>query len=743
MMSPLSPTKQLRLSIQKYIEDYAQLYPLLVWIPFLLMLTWRWQSNVFTTIPSYGDALEMIWGTIWYGQNLQNGLSLPAIYPLIFHPEGWYVATFANGLGLFLLLVPFYLLAGAAFAYNIVALLSLFIAYAGMYKLSRLFTSRFASVIAALLFTFWGFRWARIYGHLNILVASSMLPWLIWSLDHALTTTHRRKIWVVLTAVFWAYSISCSFYFIWIGAVVSLGWSLGKWINQGSWHRSLSVLIGTSITAFIFSAPFILRFYKSQKLVSAAPYTIEQINRWGASLNILLLPFLGHPFFGKVVSSLYQGRSVESIVVGLGTVALFVALSSVFFLRKNREIYPAVLLMVFGFILSLGLTLQWNDQSIQAASFAPINSVIWQIGHAIKPALFNTLQPPPTLETTIPLPSLLISAIVPFWESARVMSRYVLIAGIGVFLLVAFLLDRISNLWAAALLSLLLIIEIVPPAITGYSFPPPEHQAFTWLKEQDLGDKGIIDLRAISIDTFYMPIEGTILYATLEHNQPTAAGASSVIPAHTVYLQTWLSQHPDPLHQPDFPALLQFYDIQLLAVHMQNRLEQTIFHDLPNFNLIQCFPPPESRSPWSTPICILEVLPSENHYTNVMLGYGWSPPEPWGIWAMGEATRFSWVATNQHDYQLSINAFPHCLQTESQQIKIFVNGQKFSEYQWQDCEEWTTKIPIPFDLVEIGHNEIYMTFQYGIAPADISDSGNLDARRLAVGFTELLITNSK
>ncbi len=58
------------------------------------------------TVPAYGDVLEGLWVLLWYADSLRTGQS-PAFYSLLFHPGGWYVATYAWGPLNFLLLLPY------------------------------------------------------------------------------------------------------------------------------------------------------------------------------------------------------------------------------------------------------------------------------------------------------------------------------------------------------------------------------------------------------------------------------------------------------------------------------------------------------------------------------------------------------------------------------------------------------------------------------------------------------------
>ena len=67
---------------------------------------------------------------------------------------------------------------------------------------------------------------------------------------------------------------------------------------------------------------------------------------------------------------------------------------------------------------------------------AHLDSLIWQIGHRLKPGVFLQSRRRLHLIKGIPLPGLLLAALVPFWEGARTLSRYALIAAPGICLLV-------------------------------------------------------------------------------------------------------------------------------------------------------------------------------------------------------------------------------------------------------------------------------------------------------------------
>ncbi len=107
------------------------------WALFAALLVWGWRTtDLVHTVPAYGDALEGLWATTWYAENLRTGSS-PAIYPLAFFPGGWHLATYAWGPANFVILLPLHAVGGAAFAYNVASVITLGLAFAGTLVLAQ------------------------------------------------------------------------------------------------------------------------------------------------------------------------------------------------------------------------------------------------------------------------------------------------------------------------------------------------------------------------------------------------------------------------------------------------------------------------------------------------------------------------------------------------------------------------------------------------------------------------------
>jgi hypothetical protein len=747
------------------------------------------------TLPSYGDAIEIVWATGWYDTALRAGQNLN-LFPLAFYPQGWRLETFGQsvGPGLFLALVPLARLGGAALAYNVSTLLTFLLAFGGALTLGRRFWGRLPAAVFALLFTFWGFRWYQTIGHPNILLGSALMPWFLWCLERAYASTRRAWAWLLGAGVVWAGMIAGTMYFVWIGGLLALCWAVGRlWERRIDFRLAAWSVVAPAAVALALSAPGIIGSAQASAAVGAQFDNILGVNFWGASLNSLLIPYVYHPWLGAVARQVYRGVAFEQGVANLGWMAPLAALlalvmvwrkpnpkpnpaatqrgappfakkegGKIFATQMGREgevplsdeppglragALPdmpwrsALLLILVGVVLSLGLTLKWDNQPVTWAGLGPLDGWLWRIGHALKPGFFDAI-PPDLLSHAVPLPGLLLTMVVPFLERARVFARYALLAEMGVALLAALAVSRIRIGWARWLLAGLLVFEIIPPRLDSLPFPTPTHPAFEWLRQHPAKGEGIVDLMAAYPGTLVLANRGETVLATTYHGQPTAAGASSVWPAHTVYLNNWLGSHPHAFARTDFIPLLRFYRVRYILLHMQGADEPAMLAEAranPDVREIGCFDPPAGPSPWGHPICILEAAITAKADTNLMFGEGWSGREDWGLWAEGTTGRAEWVAITQGDYRLNVSAFPLCAPGKEQDLRIEINGREVASHHWANCDPWTAEVTIPAALVRVGGNEIVTHAGYAARPADIPNSQSSDTRLLSMGFTRLTI----
>lgn len=728
-----------------------------------IFLIWGWHRlDLLHSVSGYGDILEFTWALSWFDEAIRTGKSL-AVYPLAFYPGGWHVATYAEGPLMLLATLPLYRLGGPAFAYNMTVLLTFVVAFAGAYKLARLFLVPFRdaqstmlpATLAALLISFWGLRWFQNLGHPNFLIGSALLPWMLWALERALQRQSsglsgsridgRSLAWLAAAGVLWAVTIAGTVYFVWIGGVALGAWVLGRLLGRSiSVRLALIDLAVPIVVALVLSAPGLIWFWQATTAIQPDFYTADEVNFWGASLNGLPIPSIDHPVLGSLARRIYQGMPFEQGATNLGLLAVLVAIAGWISVRKDRRWLPATLLAVAGLLLALGLTLKWNNESLQLAVLRPLNQLIWRIGYAIKPEFFVSPAPQAPFADAVPLPGLLLAALVPFFERARVFARYAFVGGIGVYLLAARGVMLPRKLWMSAVLSLLLVFEVLPAPLQPVPLPTVSHPAFDWLKAQPAApDQSVVDLIAGQPYTPVLFNGGETVWATRYHGWPTVSGASSVWPAYTSFLHNWLGTHEHTFWNQDTVPILRFYDVRYLLLHMRSEQEQAILEEAQSnqeLRLVDCFP--AVPGPWNYPICVLEVLPPRNANINLVLQDGWSGQEDWGVWAEGVESTALWVAMARQDHRLQVEAFPQCVDGQQQTIAIEVNGVAVGSHTWSDCDPWVNELAIPAGAVRLGRNDLVIRSAYSARPIDSGAGRSDDTRSLSAGYIRLRVEPS-
>jgi hypothetical protein len=717
------------------------------WAAFGLLLLWGWRvSDLAHALPTYDDVLEVVWITSWYDAALR-GLHGAQLFPLIFFPAGWHVATYAGGPALLLGLLPLNWLGGPAFAYNVLALITFIVSFAGMRRLASGFLGALATTVTALLYTFWGFHWLRIIGHMNVLIAVAVLPWMLWSLERSVDGGRRTNSWLVLTGVLWALAATSSWYFLPMGAVLLLCWVSGRFLGGAIPDRraALRSLLIPAAVGLLLCTPFLVDFVRQSAAANAAPYSISHVSSWDASLNSFPLPSVDHPWFGSLARAVYRGPTNEPGQANFGFLACILALLALSpALKDRRRWLPALIVAGVGLLLALGLTLKWDGQTMRWEALRGLNEAIWRLGHFLKPGFFAAEHPPPPFDTAIPLPGLLLGALVPFWERARVFARYALLASLGVYLLTGLGLERVRRPKGARwVLAVLLVIGVVPHPSGNVPFPGTPHPAFEWLRGQPTDGQGVVDLDAWQPDLLYLPNRGQTLLATEYHQKATLAGASSILPAHVAFFDGWLAAHPHAFLDPDFAPLLRQFDIRYILLHISGGYAKDALQDARQNRELReagCFDPPAEPGPWPYPICILEVQPSKTPAVNVILRNGWSGAEEWGHWVEGTEARASWAAPMRKPSRLALDIFPICVPGRPQGVTIEVNGKILTTHQWQECEPWQSEVVIPEDLIQVGWNDIVLRSAYAARPVDFTGGQNADSRLLSVGVRRLEVS---
>jgi hypothetical protein len=713
----------------------------LPWVVFVVFMLWGWGvRDLVHTLPAYGDGLEPVVVASWIGEAIQQGKD-PLVYPYNFFPEGWRIGSHSTGFLSYLPLALVARMAGSAFAYNLFTLLACLLAFAGALFLARRFLPPLPSTLVALAFAFAAPRWQQpLTGGMNIFLGSAFLPWILWSVERARSSTRHRIAWLAAAGAFWSLSFACSLYFVYIGGIMMGVWMLVSRGDGQSLRRRLLDL-GVVCAAFLlFSSPTLILNLHENAIAQGGFFAIADVNYMGASLNSLPIPSIFHPWLSSVAAWIYRGPPFEQNTGNYGLLGSLAALIGAILAWRMKEWRPAIALVLVCLVLSLGLTLHWNGDAVQWPVLRPLNRVLWQIGHTLKPSFFKDAQPKPPFVDAVPLPAYVLTFFLPLLEKGRMFARYALAASLGVYLLAGLALARVRRAWLLVIVAGLFIVEIVPPRLEVVPFPPANHPAYAWLSQQQLSGEGIVDVFAAHESTLVLANFGYNLLAPSFHKQATAAGYAGDKPAHTGYLNKWLATHQHPFWQPDFAAIMRSYDVRYVLLEMQGDWEKGLWEEAQvadQVKPVRCFPKPAGVAPWSWPICILEVAPSRWPDLNLLLHDGWSGKEDWGVWAEGTESYAQWIATRKSSARLTVSAFPMCVPGQNQEIRLDFNNAPVVTHAWSDCEPWEASVEIPAERVRVGENDLVLHSKYAEAP--VSTGGGSDTRQLAAGFTKLSV----
>ena len=713
----------------------------LPWLAFLAMLLWAWRTHL-RDVPSYGDTLEVAWGTRWYADALAKGTS-PLFTSQIFSPQGWHTATLAHTPAFFILALPFQLIGGAAFAYNCMAVLGLLLGFAGCLRLINLWGDKFVATIVALIYAFAHYRWIRAGGgHLHFLWASSLLPWLVWCILRLRVEAVplRRYLLVLFAGLVWAGAVYFSLYFVWIGVLPMLLLLFDKQWPMRYRLKHISVI---ALVAAIAAAPALALFYSGSRADQLVAGDVGSLMAWGASANSFVTPPLHHPV-GAVQSlsrSIYRGNINEINESNWGILLpLLALLGGMIGLRRSRNLYYSVILVLgISIMLALGMALQWNGHPVHSHLFSPLNHVLWRLGHVLKPHLFQPAASPVEFTDIVPMPDFLLSAIVPFWESARVIARFSIVGGLMLSMLAAIALQHMPRA-AKGILAVLLLIEVLPLPTDSHPLPSRLHPAYAWLARQNIqAGQSIIEL-----DVSPIRMSGETLYNTLDDSIPTVSGAGSFMPKPIQALNSMLGRSPRVLSTPDAAVMLARFGVKYVVIHLKagagNTYEESQWEAAKANPLMKpkgCFSPAPQNQVWAYPICIAEVdIPATPTFNAVREG-GWSEFEPWGVWMLGHTSRVMWIPLKSNEHTLHLNAFPVCVPGQRQHVVVYINDMQLAAHDWTACEAWDEVLNIPPDLVVAGANTIRLEATYALHPGDVRVKN--ETRPLSIGVSELQV----
>jgi hypothetical protein len=263
-----------------------------------------------------------------------------------------------------------------------------------------------------------------------------------------------------------------------------------------------------------------------------------------------------------------------------------------------------------GAALALGAGLKWQGDLVLTDIFKPLNLALWNIGRALKPALFDSPLPPAGLDRIVPLPGYLPLLALPYWEGARMVTRFMFVGGLGLILLAAGLLERLPRAAGLALAALLLL-EVLPARTQDLPIPTRAHAAYAWAAA--LNNDGSWNILDISDEPkIVVPITGGgVAYEQSLHGIPVASGLSSFLPRGLRDLSLRLSDAPRWTRDRELAQTLSAQRTRFVFVHMILRWDTRVWDGLRSSPLYidrGCFDG-VSGQVFTEQICVAEVKP--------------------------------------------------------------------------------------------------------------------------------------
>lgn len=470
-----------------------------------------------------GDNLYFVWLIGWFEKALVTLHVSPFTTSLLNYPQGWNLASSEISPLPVLAGLPFSIILNPVFGYNIVAMLTFILSGLGMYAWAlRLGGDRWAAILAGTAFAFTPYRISHMMvGHLHVLTTMA-LPVFFLAVDEGLRPAPHFRRWAVAAGVWLGLiALGSQYYFYMTSLLAAIYIASHAWLRREGprpmrlySERIGYLLAGALPLALLAIAPFIAGSLEGaippRGTGGAIPYS--------ASPTDYILPFTGHPLWGGWVGehfdrSLWIEASLYPSVVmgGLAVLALVRSNSTPLGSRKTRHF---ALMAVAGFVFSLGVTLHWLSEPVQATL----------------PSALGWLQAPDG--TSILLPAFLAYKVLPYFASIRVPMRFAPFVHLFIYALAAggaaWLRSRFSGrtrTFLAAGILALLIVDFLPPRME--LSPVDGRPVDYWIGEQEA--EGAVaqfpfDLAADSQEQ---------IYYTLVHGRPYIGG---------LYTSFWTSQ---------------------------------------------------------------------------------------------------------------------------------------------------------------------------------------------------------
>ena len=530
-------------------------------------------------IGQIGDNIHFIWRLGWVPKALFELHTNPFDVWFLNYPEGWNMAYTEITAAQILIGLPFSLIGGPTFAYNMGMLISFILSALGMHLwVYRLTRSHWAGLIAGTAFAFLPYRMAHfLVGHYD-LSGTQWLPLYFYAFFEILTPSRPDDIraesalrgegippkepakslrkspihWkgILPGAIGLGLTGLSSQYYLYITLLISAFLLIVHLLSRplpatagitfGSkavrrlrsfWDARLWLnLIAMGILALPLLTAAVAPFLRLNQQGGLPDRDLGIARQYSASPTDFLLPSTDHFLFGRWVGEHFNRDLWNESTLYLGMVCL--ALAVIAWVRRGKTNRHLLWLMVWGcafaIVMAMGIDLHWNEKPVEILLPASLQSV------------FNRETAP------ILLPGYFFFRFFPFFAKLRALMRFGLFAnlficaaaGIGAAQILNHLQGKKMQSIVTVGLLALVIFDFYPGPYTQTAKIAPR-PVDLWLAEQP-GSGAVVQM------PFVQSEDQEQTYYTLFHGKPFVGGFFNAFPPpQYIRIRQVLGKFPD------------------------------------------------------------------------------------------------------------------------------------------------------------------------------------------------------
>ncbi|HEY60451.1 MAG TPA: hypothetical protein G4N92_07200 [Anaerolineae bacterium] len=521
--------------ILRYIKKCEYLWVFLYFSLLTVILTRSFVSLIADHVPgAVGDDAYFVWLIGWVQKALFQWQVNPIKSPLINYPYGFNIFTTEASPLQIAFALPFSLIKGPVFGYNVSMLATFVLSGIAMYIWVKRSTNSWkAAIIAGTAYAFLPYHITHyLSGHLNM-AATQWFPLYFMAFYDVLSA--RNVKWkaavgmgifiglIALTSMYYLYMVLFLSALIWL--IYVLFYERQVFFQRYFW-KNLGIVVLICFPFLLFGlGPYVYLHVRADM----QSFDFGYVSQFSASITDFLLHPTIHFLFGKWVWENFPRDLWNEATLYLGFVVCILAIYA--FIRKWRGDENKILMKLlffgglFALILAMGTNVTWMEQPVLIDTPSFLSSYITSD------------------KTPIYLPGYFLYLFFPFYGRMRAWMRFAVFvsvflcfaAGIGSYLI----LKKTHQKWRVGIFLIILMLIIVDflPRPLGSSLLKPRPVDY-WLAEQ-AEEGGLIQL------PFDLSYESVHFYYTLTHNKPII-GLLKVIPPHRYFeMKPIMDQFPD------------------------------------------------------------------------------------------------------------------------------------------------------------------------------------------------------